>query len=43
MRIFIAFLVFFAVIYLWDAGYNYGQLWDGLQSMGRQISHGFGH
>jgi hypothetical protein len=43
MRIFIAFPVFFALIYLWDEGYNNGQLWDGLQRMGRQISHDFGH
>jgi hypothetical protein len=43
MRIFVAFLVALSVLYFWDAEYNYGKLFDGVQSMGRQISHSFGH
>jgi hypothetical protein len=42
MRIFVAFLIFFAIIYFWDRGYNNAKLADGGVSMWRQISHSFG-
>jgi hypothetical protein len=39
MRIFIAFLIFIAVTYFWDAEYNNGRLADGVRSMGRSMLH----
>jgi hypothetical protein len=39
MKMFMAFLIFLAIAYFWDAGYNNGRLTDGLVSMGRSISH----
>ncbi len=43
MRMFMAFLIFLALAYFWDAGYNNGRLTDGLLSMGRSISHHMAH
>jgi hypothetical protein len=42
MRIFVPALIVLAVLYFWDADYNSGRLLDGLQSMGRSISHSMG-
>jgi len=39
MRIFVAFLIVLAAVYLWDTEYNNGTLSDGVRSMGRSISH----
>jgi hypothetical protein len=39
MRIFVASLIVFAVLYFWDKEYNNGRLLDGLESMTRSISH----
>jgi hypothetical protein len=40
MRTLVASLIVLTVLYFWDKDYNYGRLLDGLQSMGRSISHG---
>jgi len=42
MRIFVASLIVFSVLYLWDVEYNNGVLSDGLRSMGRAIAHSMG-
>jgi hypothetical protein len=42
MRFFLAILVALVVVYFYDAEYNYGKLFDGLQSMGRAIFHSMG-
>ena len=42
MRIFVPALIVLVVLYFWDANYNSGRLLDGLQSMGRSISHSMG-
>jgi hypothetical protein len=42
MRIFLAILVALAVVYFCDAEYNQGKLFDGVQSMGRAMSHSMG-
>jgi hypothetical protein len=39
MRIFVASLIVLAVLYFWDKDYNNSKLLDGLDSMGRAISH----
>ena len=39
MKMFMAFLIFVAVAYVWDAGYNNGRFADGLVSMGQSMSH----
>jgi hypothetical protein len=39
MRIFGAFLIFLAVIYVWDDRYNNGRLYDGVRGMGRSMTH----
>jgi hypothetical protein len=36
---FMAFLIFLALAYFWDAQYNSGRLTDGLVSMGQSMSH----
>jgi hypothetical protein len=36
---FIAFLIFIAAAYIWDAQYNDGRLADGVRSMGRSMAH----
>jgi hypothetical protein len=43
MRIFVASLIVLAVLYLYDAEYNNGALFDGLRAMIRSISHGMLH
>ncbi len=43
MRILVAFLIFVATTYVWDAEYNYGKLSDGVRSMGGAIVHSMGH
>jgi hypothetical protein len=42
MKILVASLIVVSVLYFWDAGYNNGQLWNGLQSMGRSLGHSLG-
>jgi hypothetical protein len=42
MRIFLAILIALAVVYFFDAEYNQGKLFDGVQSMGRAMSHSMG-
>jgi hypothetical protein len=42
MRIFLAILIALAVVYFCDAEYNQGNFVDGIQSMGRAISHSVG-
>ena len=42
MRIFVPALIVLTVLYFWDAEYNNGRFLDGLQSMGRLISHSMG-
>jgi hypothetical protein len=42
MRFFMAILIALGVVYFFDAEYNYGKLFYGLQSMGRSILHGMG-
>jgi hypothetical protein len=39
MKMFMAFLIFLAIAYFWDAQYNNGRFADGLVSMGRSMSH----
>jgi hypothetical protein len=39
MRIFGAVLVFLALTYFWDSGYNDGRFGDAARSMGRSILH----
>jgi hypothetical protein len=39
MRFFVPALIVLAVLYFWDQGYNSGKLSDGLNGMGRAISH----
>jgi hypothetical protein len=39
MRIFVASLIVLSVLYFWDNNYNDGKLLDGLESIGRGISH----
>jgi len=43
MRIFLAILIALAVVYFFDAEYNHGKLFDGIQSMGRSILHSMGY
>jgi hypothetical protein len=43
MRMFIAFLIFIALAYFWDAEYNNGRLADGVSSMGQSIYHHMAH
>ncbi len=43
MRMLVAFLIFVAATYVWDAEYNYGKLSDGVRSMGGAIVHSMGH
>jgi hypothetical protein len=43
MRIFVASLIVLAVLFFWDQQYNNGTLFDGLESMGRSITHGIFH
>ena len=43
MRTIVASLIVLAVLYFWDRGYNNGRLFDGLESMGRAISHSMFH
>jgi hypothetical protein len=38
MKMFMAFLIFLAIAYFWDAGYNNGRLADGLVSLGQSMS-----
>jgi hypothetical protein len=42
MRTLVASLIVLAVLYFWDKDYNNGRLMNGLQSMGRSISHSMG-
>jgi len=39
MRVFVASLIVLSVLYFWDNNYNDGKLLDGLESMGRDVSH----
>jgi hypothetical protein len=39
MRVFVASLIVLSVLYFWDKEYNNGRLWDGLDSMRRDIAH----
>ena len=39
MRVIVPLLIVLGVLYFWDQGYNDGKLLDGLESMGRGISH----
>jgi hypothetical protein len=39
MKIFGAFLIFIAIVYVLDAEYNNGRLSDAARSMGRSIAH----
>ena len=43
MRVFVASLIVLSVLYFWDKDYNNGKLLDGLDSMGRTISHSWFH
>jgi hypothetical protein len=43
MRILVALLIVFAVLYYWDTNYNKGALSDGVIHMGRSMSHNIGH
>jgi hypothetical protein len=43
MRVFVASLIVLSVLYFWDKDYNNGKLLDGLDSMGRAISHSWFH
>jgi hypothetical protein len=43
MRFFVASLIVLAALYIWDAEYNNGALFDGLRSMGNSISHSMFH
>ena len=43
MRFIVAVLIVLAVLYFYDKEYNNGRLFDGLDSMGRSISHGIFH
>jgi hypothetical protein len=43
MRGFVAALVALSVVYFWDKEYNNGQLFVGLESFWRSISHGMFH
>lgn len=43
MRIFVALLVVFAVLYFWDVNYNHGALSDGSIRMERSMFHSMGH
>jgi hypothetical protein len=42
MRALVASLIVVSVLYFWDADFNNGKLFAGLQSMGRSISHSMG-
>ncbi len=42
MRILVQALIVLTVLYFWDANYNSGKFLDGLQGMGRSISHNMG-
>jgi hypothetical protein len=42
MRTLVASLIVLAVLYFWDKDYNNGRFLDGLQNMGRSISHSMG-
>jgi hypothetical protein len=42
MRFFLATLIALTVIYFFDAEYNQGKLFDGLQSMGGSMLHSMG-
>ena len=39
MRFFVASLIVLVVLYFWDQDYNDGRLFEGLESLGRSISH----
>ena len=43
MRVFVASLIVLFVLYIWDQNYNNGRFLDGLESMGRAISHSIFH
>jgi hypothetical protein len=43
MRVLIATLIVLATVYFWDREYNYGRLFDGLDSMVRSISRSMLH
>lgn len=43
MRIFGAFLIVLAVIYVWDDQYNGGRLYDGARGMARSMIHSIAH
>ena len=42
MRFLVASSIVVSVLYSWDADYNNGLLWQGLQTMGRSLGHNFG-
>jgi hypothetical protein len=43
MRIFVAFLIAIAALYLWDVNYNNGTLSDGVIRMSGSVLHHVGH